>query len=292
MSDRNIKIMQAYPIRGIITGQTMVLRGTLDETEILTRGLEFKKISEVSFGNAYVGTVSQINGGYCIADITVNPRLYLSFLNGHLITSTNAYPFNLQSSSVSNLWYNVVAGALYSLEDTTWRLRFLPTKLYVGGTTSVIEGQQVIDLEKTITSYINPPTYYFTNTVDAKDNILYKYSYGSYCDTLSKGYCPYVTNYEFEMGTGSSASCHLAEPLTANALMGSPGFTCGDSSIKEMHKERNATRIILLIALVTFLLAFLAFCIGALIITTRTSQVYRPELYFDDAVVTDIDQYH
>lgn len=259
----------------------MILRGIGSETEILTRSLTFESIASTDFADAYIGRVSQLNGGYSIADSTTNPRLYLSLLNGQLVTTRVAYPFNLQSTSVSNLWFDVVAGALYSLEDTTWRLRFLPTLLYIGGSTTVIRDQKIIELERTIT-YTDPGIYYFTNTADSRDNILYRYSYGSYCSTLAKGYCPYVSNYEYETSAGSAAYCHLDASRQ--------GLTCGDT--RQIDTTTSNARTVIIIGLVTFLVVVAVFVLGSIIIMRRTSQEYRPDLYFDDAIVTDIDQYH
>ena len=220
-----------------------------------------------------------MNGGYLLMNSSVNFE-YLQYndLTDTFQFSTQVVPLPLISSSASKLWNELLTGVIYGLYDI--KVRFLPSLLYQGGTLAEIRGQQILNIEKSITSFNNPETYYLTNTLDARENILYKYSYAADCKTFSKGYCSNLLPYTGSIDYTSYGACYNTPR----------GYQCYTEDFNKI-KEDNG-KIVLFVIFLILGLILIYILISYRIIETNTSAVYRPEIYFDDNNVIDIDDWH
>lgn len=278
--------MQAYPIRGVIYNEIMLLKGlpTSSNVEVLTKHLDgtslvFKPIDEVQYDECLLLTNGAINGGYLLK----NSLSSFQYIQYDPLTDTFSFierpsPIPLISSSASKLWNSLLTGVVYDLYDI--KVRFLPSFLYEGGTLVQKKGQDVLNIEKNITTFNNPSTYYFTNTLDAKENILYKYSYNAECKSYSKGYCNGTLPYTGSIDYTAYGACHLTPK----------GYQCYTEDYNKVQENNN--KLILFVVLIILGVSIAWILVSFRLIDTATSAVYRPELYFDDNNVIDVDAWH
>ena len=272
--------MQAYPIRGSVYDNVMLLKGLPTSTvEVLTKNLTFKSINDVTYDECLLLTNFIINGGYAFAN-SLRPFEYLQYDNqtDTFIFSTQSAPLPLISSSASKLWNTVLTGVIYDLYNI--KIRFLPSLLYQGQTLAEKKGQQVLDIEKSIITFNDPTVYYFTNTLDANENVLYRYSYDAQCKTFSKGYCSNLLPYSGSIDYTSYGACHNTKQ----------GYECYTEDFNKIKQDNGKIVLFVVFLILGLILAYIL--ISFRIIETNTSAVYRPEIYFDDNNIIDIDDWH
>ena len=271
--------MRAYPIRGQVLNNIMILKGLpTSSTQVLTKDLIFQNIQDIQYENSLVVNVAYADAGYAF-NLSNDDKIYIKYNEDTLSFeyADTAYPVNLITSSITKELGRLYAGMVYDLFDI--KIRFLPSMLYEGATLNIKRNQEILNIEKNIT-LSSPPIYYFTSLIEAKDNIIYKYSYNGECKTGSKGLCGIDEYYTPTFDYDGYGACYYS----------SDGFKCFIKDTEGETKKNNIPIFILVFVIFFLCLGFVV--IALLYAEYKSSPEFRKDLYFKKNYYIDVSDWH